>query len=57
MIIKSNTNLITKSIPLKGQSIKIEEFSNLVEPKNIQIVIVKYDKKFFGDSVRLNSVC
>lgn len=52
MVEKSSGNLLGSKAP-DGSKITLDEFSQLLEPKSIQIVIVKYDKKFFGDSVSI----
>ena len=33
------------------QTLTLEEFSDLEDSKQIKIIIVKYEKKFFGESV------
>lgn len=33
------------------QTLTLEEFSDLEDPKQIKILIVKFEKKFFGESV------
>ena len=42
---------LTPVTPKAVQTLSIEEFSNLEDPKQIKIHIVKFEKKFFGESV------